>query len=565
MLLSGSDIIVECLLEQGADTVFGYPGGAVLNIYDSLYKYSDKIRHIITSHEQGACHAADGFARASGKTGVVIATSGPGATNLTTGLATANMDSIPLVAITGNVSTDLLGLDSFQEVDITGVTIPITKHNFIVKDISELADTLRLAFRIAGSGRKGPVLVDIPKDITAAKYEYEPLKPDNTTARYDISGELREKQLNTALELIEKSERPFIYAGGGVVSANASDELKTLAELCDAPVSCSLMGQGAFDQTNRRYIGMLGMHGTVKSAAALNSCDLFIGIGTRFSDRVIGDPSVFGKDAKFIHIDIDPAEFNKNVVVGCTVQGDVKEIMKALCSQIKQKKNAWTDDIIAKDFGEPVLKGTAEFPVTPQAVIEKLDELTNGQAVIATEVGQNQMWAAQYYNYREPRSFISSGGLGTMGFGLGAALGAKTARPDKTVVNIAGDGSFAMNLNELITASAHNIPIIEMVINNNVLGMVRQWQRLFYNKHFSQTTLDARHIDYVKLGESFGIQTFVIARNEDIEPVLSKALDISKTAPVMIEVRIDRDINVLPMIPAGKPVVNPITEIDLEA
>lgn len=565
MLLSGSDIIVECLLEQGADTVFGYPGGAVLNIYDSLYKYSDKIRHIITSHEQGACHAADGFARASGKTGVVIATSGPGATNLTTGLATANMDSIPLVAITGNVSTDLLGLDSFQEVDITGVTIPITKHNFIVKAISELADTLRLAFKIAGSGRKGPVLVDIPKDITAAKYEYEPVKPDKTTARYDISEELRERQLNSALGLIAASDKPFIYAGGGVVSANASEELKTLAELCDAPVSCSLMGQGAFDQTNRRYIGMLGMHGTVKSAAALNSCDLFIGIGTRFSDRVIGDPSVFGKDAKFIHIDIDPAEFNKNVAVGCTIQGDVKEIMKALCSKIKQKKNTWSDEIIAKDFGEPVLKGTEALPVTPQAVIEKLDELTNGQAVIATEVGQNQMWAAQYYNYREPRSFISSGGLGTMGFGLGAALGAKVARPDKTVVNIAGDGSFAMNLNELITASAHNIPIIEMVINNNVLGMVRQWQRLFYNKHFSQTTLDARHIDYVKLGESFGIQTFVIEKVDDIEPILKKALEISRSAPVMIEVRIDRDINVLPMIPAGKPVVNPITEIDLEA
>ncbi|MDE6727291.1 MAG: biosynthetic-type acetolactate synthase large subunit [Oscillospiraceae bacterium] len=560
MILSGSDIIVECLLEQGADTVFGYPGGAVLNIYDSLYKYSDKIRHIITSHEQGACHAADGFARATGKTGVVIATSGPGATNLTTGLATANMDSIPLVAITGNVSTDLLGLDSFQEVDITGVTIPITKHNFIVKDISELADTLRLAFDIAGSGRKGPVLVDIPKDITAAKYEYNPVKPIS-----EAKSTISEDELNASLELIAQSEKPYIYAGGGIISANAEDELKQLAELCDAPVSCSLMGQGAYDQTNRRYIGMLGMHGTVKAAAALNSCDLFIGIGTRFSDRVIGDPKVFGKNAKFIHIDIDPAEFNKNVAVGCTIQGDVKEILRALCSKTVQKKNAWTDEIIAKDFGEPVLKGTESLPVTPQAVIEKLDELTNGQAIIATEVGQNQMWAAQYYKYKEPRSFISSGGLGTMGFGLGAALGAKVGRPDKTVVNIAGDGSFAMNLNELITASAHNIPIIEMVINNNVLGMVRQWQRLFYNKHFSQTTLDARHIDYVKLGESFGIQTFIIEKNEDVEPVLKKALEISKSAPVMIEVRIDRDINVLPMIPAGKPVVDPITEIDLEA
>ena len=560
MILSGADIIIECLLEQGADTVFGYPGGAVLNIYDSLYKYSDKIRHIITSHEQGACHAADGFARATGKTGVVIATSGPGATNLTTGLATANMDSVPLVAITGNVSTDLLGLDSFQEVDITGVTIPITKHNFIVKDIAELADTLRLAFDIAGSGRKGPVLVDIPKDITAAKCEYTPVMP---IAK--VSSNLNGNELNYAIELIEKSEKPYIYAGGGVISANAAEELKKLADICDAPVSCSLMGQGAYDQTDRRYIGMLGMHGTVKAAAALNSCDLFIGVGTRFSDRVIGDPKVFGKNAKFIHIDIDPAEFNKNVVVGCTVKGDVKEILQKLCSKIAQKKNAWTDEIIAKDFGEPVQTGTDEFPVTPQAVIEKLDELTNGEAVVATEVGQNQMWAAQYYKFKEPRSFVSSGGLGTMGFGLGAALGAKVGRSDKTVVNIAGDGSFAMNLNELITASAHNIPIIQMVINNKVLGMVRQWQRLFYDKHFSQTTLDNRHIDYVKLGESFGIQTFVIEKNEDIEPVLKKALEISKSAPAMIEVRIDRDINVLPMIPAGKPVVDPITEIDTEA
>lgn len=561
MILSGSDIIVECLLEQGADTVFGYPGGAVLNIYDSLYKYSDKIRHIITSHEQGACHAADGFARATGKTGVVIATSGPGATNLTTGLATAYMDSIPLVAITGNVSCNLLGLDSFQEVDITGVTIPITKHNFIVKDIADLADTLRLAFEIAGSGRKGPVLVDIPKDITAAKCEYT----HADISAVDDPTALNAELLDKITTLIEQSEKPYIYAGGGVISSNAEEELKRFAELCDAPVSCSLMGQGAFDQTDRRYIGMLGMHGTVKAAAALNDCDLFIGIGTRFSDRVIGDPAVFGKNAKIIHIDIDPAEFNKNVEVYTTVQGDVKLVLGELCKRIAPKHNVWTDKMILMDFGEPVQHGTEEFPVTPQAVIEKLDELTGGRAVISTEVGQNQMWAAQYYKYRQPRSFISSGGLGTMGFGLGASLGAKVGCPDKTVVNIAGDGSFAMNLNELITASAHNIPIIEIVINNNVLGMVRQWQRLFYEKHFSQTTLDNRHIDYVKLGESFGIQTFVIVKAEDIEPVLKKALDISKTTPCMIEVRIDRDINVLPMIPAGKPVVDPITKIDLEA
>ncbi|MGN0678553.1 MAG: biosynthetic-type acetolactate synthase large subunit [Oscillospiraceae bacterium] len=558
MLLNGSDIIVECLLEQGADTIFGYPGGAVLNIYDALYKYSDKIRHVITSHEQGACHAADGFARATGKTGVVLATSGPGATNLTTGLATAYMDSVPLVAITGNVSCNLLGLDSFQEVDITGVTMPITKHNFIVKDVSELANTLRLAFKIAGSGRKGPVLVDIPKDITAAVTEFTPMVPEKEPVPAVNSDEIAK-----AVELIQKSERPYIYVGGGVISSDAVDELKTLAELCDAPVSCSLMGQGAYDQTDRRYIGMLGMHGTVKAAGALNSCDLLIGIGTRFSDRVIGDPSVFGKDAKIIHIDIDPAEFNKNVEAFVTVKGDVKAILKELTGKISQKKNAWTDEIIAKDFGEPVQTGTEAFPVTPQAVITALDKLTDGNAVITTEVGQNQMWAAQYYHFKNTRSFISSGGLGTMGFGLGASIGAKVGCPDKTVVNIAGDGSFAMNLNELITASAHNIPIIELVINNNVLGMVRQWQRLFYNKHFSHTTPDNRHIDYVKLGESFGIKTFVIEKNEEIEPVLKQALEISKTAPVMIEVRIDRDINVLPMIPAGKPIVNPITEIDL--
>ncbi len=561
MKLTGSDIIVECLLEQGADTVFGYPGGAVLNIYDSLYKYSDKIRHVITSHEQGACHAADGYARSTGRTGVVIATSGPGATNLITGIATAYMDSVPLVAITGNVSRNLLGLDSFQEVDITGITMPVTKHNFIVKDVEDLADTLRLAFRIASSGRKGPVLVDIPKDITAAVAEYE--KQPAVVPFPDP--ELSEKELEKALKLIEDSERPYIYTGGGVISSNASAELKRLAELCDAPVSSSLMGQGAYDETDRRYIGMLGMHGTVKAAYALNHCDLLIGIGTRFSDRVTGDTSVFGRNAKIIHIDIDPAEFNKNIDAYATVSGDVKAVLSALCERVQQKHNPeWCAEILDGDFGEPQQVGTQELPVTPQAVIRKLDELTNGEAVISTEVGQNQMWAAQYYDYKHPRSFISSGGLGTMGFGLGASIGAKVGNPDKTVVNIAGDGSFAMNLNELITAATHGINIIQLVINNHVLGMVRQWQRLFYNKHFSQTTLDARYIDYVKLGEAFNIRTFVIEKNEDIEPVLKQALEISESAPVMVEVRIDRDINVLPMIPAGQPVVDPITSIDLE-
>lgn len=562
MKLSGSDIIVECLLEQGADTIFGYPGGAVLNIYDSLYKYSDKIRHVITCHEQGACHAADGYARSTGKTGIVLATSGPGATNLVTGIATAYMDSIPLVAITGNVSCGLLGLDSFQEVDITGITMPITKHNFIVKSVDELADTIRLAFQIAMSGRKGPVLVDVPKDITQAFTEYTPAPAQKPFE----AAPLKEDEISAAAELIANAKKPYIYAGGGVIASEASAELKTLAELTDAPVSCSLMGQGAYDETNRRYIGMLGMHGTVKAAYALNNCDLFIGIGTRFSDRVTGDTSVFGKQAKIIHIDIDPAEFNKNIDVDVTVSGDVKAVLSALNAKIAQQSHPeWCEEVLGGDFGEPVQEGTKELPVTPEAVIEELDRLTSGEAIITTEVGQTQMWAAQYYKCRNPRSFISSGGLGTMGYGLGAALGAKTGNPDKTVVNMAGDGSFAMNLNELISAAAHGINIIEIVMNNNVLGMVRQWQRLFYSKHFSETTLDARHIDYVKLGEAFGVKTFVIEKTEDITPVLTEALSISKSAPVMIEVRIDRDINVLPMIPAGKPVVNPITSIDLEA
>ena len=562
MKLSGSDIIVECLLEQGADTIFGYPGGAVLNIYDSLYKYSDKIRHVIPCHEQGACHAADGYARSTGKTGIVLATSGPGATNLVTGIATAYMDSIPLVAITGNVSCGLLGLDSFQEVDITGITMPITKHNFIVKSVDELADTIRLAFQIAMSGRKGPVLVDVPKDITQAFTEYTPAPAQKPFEAAPLS----EDEISAAAELIANAKKPYIYAGGGVIASEASAELKTLAELTDAPVSCSLMGQGAYDETDRRYIGMLGMHGTVKAAYALNNCDLFIGIGTRFSDRVTGDTSVFGKQAKIIHIDIDPAEFNKNIDVDVTVSGDVKAVLSALNAKIAQQSHPeWCEEVLGGDFGEPVQEGTKELPVTPEAVIEELDRLTSGEAIITTEVGQTQMWAAQYYKCRNPRSFISSGGLGTMGYGLGAALGAKTGNPDKTVVNMAGDGSFAMNLNELISAAAHGINIIEIVMNNNVLGMVRQWQRLFYSKHFSETTLDARHIDYVKLGKAFGVKTFVIEKTEDITPVLTEALSISKSAPVMIEVRIDRDINVLPMIPAGKPVVNPITSIDLEA
>ena len=559
-LLKGSEITIKCLELLGVDVVFAYPGGQAIELHQALSRSG--MRVVLPRHEQGGAFAAGGYARASGRVGVCMATSGPGATNLVTGIATAYMDSIPLVAITGNVSCGLLGLDSFQEVDITGITMPITKHNFIVKSVDELADTIRLAFQIAMSGRKGPVLVDVPKDITQAFTEYTPAPAQKPFEAAPLS----EDEISAAAELIANAKKPYIYAGGGVIASEASAELKTLAELTDAPVSCSLMGQGAYDETDRRYIGMLGMHGTVKAAYALNNCDLFIGIGTRFSDRVTGDTSVFGKQAKIIHIDIDPAEFNKNIDVDVTVSGDVKAVLSALNAKIAQQSHPeWCEEVLGGDFGEPVQEGTKELPVTPEAVIEELDRLTSGEAIITTEVGQTQMWAAQYYKCRNPRSFISSGGLGTMGYGLGAALGAKTGNPDKTVVNMAGDGSFAMNLNELISAAAHGINIIEIVMNNNVLGMVRQWQRLFYSKHFSETTLDARHIDYVKLGEAFGVKTFVIEKTEDITPVLTEALSISKSAPVMIEVRIDRDINVLPMIPAGKPVVNPITSIDLEA
>ena len=558
MLLKGSDIIIECLLEQGVDNVFGYPGGAVLDIYDSLYKYSDKIHHTLTAHEQGASHAADGYARATGKTGVVIATSGPGATNLVTGIATAYMDSVPMVAITGNVSCPLLGLDSFQEVDITGITLPITKHNFIVKDVTKLADTIRLAFRIAESGRKGPVLIDIPKDVTQKSAEYE--RKDKAAVFETPAAD--ENQIKAAVEMLKEAKRPYIYTGGGVISADACEELARFAELLDAPVSSSLMGQGCFDQTNPRYIGMLGMHGTKAAAETIKNCDLFIALGTRFSDRVTGNTKTFASDAKILQIDIDSAEIGKNVEAHRVVVGDVKEVLGRINAVLPQQSHAeWTakSEKMAKELVVS-MKGTDALPVTPQYLIETLDKLTDGNAIIATEVGQNQMWAAQYYKYRNQRSFVSSGGLGTMGYGLGAALGAKVGCPDKTVVNIAGDGSFHMNLNELVTASKSNIRIIELVINNDVLGMVRQWQRLFYSEHYSQTTLD-RPTDYVKLGEAFGIKAFVIEKTEDVERVLKEALEISKTRPVLIECRIDKDINVLPMVPAGKSITEPIMEI----
>lgn len=557
MILNGSQIILECLLEQGVDTVFGYPGGAVLNIYDALYDYSDRITHILTSHEQGASHAADGYSRTTGKTGVVIATSGPGATNLVTGIATAYMDSIPMVAITGNVSTDLLGLDSFQEVDITGITMPITKHNYIVKDVTKLADAIREAFFIANDGRKGPVLIDIPKDITAAKCEYEPQKPKEHT--YTVNDE----EIAEAAKIIAKAERPFIYAGGGVVSCDAYEELAGFAETIDAPVSLSLMGQCAFDNTSRRYTGMMGMHGTKASSLALTECDLLIVLGSRFSDRVTCNTGSFrtaaGK-ANILHIDIDPAEVNKNITADYKVCGNVKLVLEKLNTILTPVKHTeWLDKITEWKKTYPLCQvSDDEDDVLPQEVLETLHDLTNGEAILSTEVGQHQMWAAEFYDFRNPRSFASSGGLGTMGYGLGAAIGCKVGNPDKVVVNCAGDGSFYMNMNELTTLAKYQLPVIELVFNNSVLGMVRQWQKLFYNNHFSQTTLE-KPTDFELLGKAVGIEAMTIRTKSDIRPVLEKAIALNK--PVLINCIIDMDINVLPMVPAGASIAEPILKI----
>ncbi len=557
MKLNGSEILLECLLEQGVDTVFGYPGGAVLNIYDALYKYSDRITHILTAHEQGACHAADGYARSSGKTGVVIATSGPGATNLVTGIATAYMDSVPLVAITGNVAVNLLGLDSFQEVDIAGITMPVTKHNYIVKDVKELADTVREAFYIANEGRKGPVLIDIPKDVTANLCEYTKKTPEPIVNK----GTIADSELDRVVALLQKAKRPFVYTGGGVILSEAQQEVKCFTQRCDAVVSSSLMGQGGFDNTDRRYMGMLGMHGTKTSSLAITACDLFVGIGTRFSDRVICDIKSFAPNADILHIDIDSTEINKNIKAGYQLVGDVKQVLAQLNERLPQQSHPeWIQQVVAWKEEYPLRqRGKDSDSVLPQEVIETLDRLTGGEAIITTEVGQHQMWAAQFYQFRHPHQFVSSGGLGTMGFGFGAAIGSKVANPNKKVINIAGDGSFHMNLNELVTISKYQIPIVELVFNNNVLGMVRQWQKLFYGRRFSQTTLE-RPTDYQKLGEAFGVKALVIEKREEIEPILREALDADQ--PVLIECRIDKDINVLPMVPAGASIGEPILEME---
>ncbi len=557
MVLNGSQIILECLIEQGVDTVFGYPGGAVLNIYDELYKYSDKITHILTSHEQAASHAADGYSRTTGKTGVVIATSGPGATNLVTGIATAYMDSIPMVAITGNVATSLLGLDSFQEVDITGITMPITKHNFIVKDVTKLADVIREAFFIANDGRKGPVLIDIPKDITAATCEFE----NKPLLEHVLSAD--ENEVKQAAEIISAAKKPFIYVGGGAVSSDAVDELAEFAELIDAPVSLTLMGQCAFDNTNPRYTGMLGMHGTKASSMALSECDVMVVIGSRFSDRVTCSTNSFNElmnGKKIVHFEIDPAEINKNVPVDCRVTGDIKIALGQINKLLKKADHSeWMKKIADWKAAYPLHQVSDNADdVLPQYVIETLNEITDGKAIITTEVGQHQMWAAEYYNFKYPRTFATSGGLGTMGYGLGAAIGSKVGNPDKTVVNIAGDGSFYMNMNELTTLAKYDLPVIELVFNNTVLGMVRQWQKLFYGKRFSQTNLE-KQTDFELLGQAVGINAFTIRTKADVKPVLEKAIALN--GPVLINCLIDKDINVLPMVPAGASIAEPILEI----
>ncbi len=546
MQLTGAEIVVQCLREQKVDTVFGYPGGTILNIYDALYNHSDEIRHILTSHEQGAAHAADGYARATGKVGVCMATSGPGATNLVTGIATAFMDSIPVVAITANVTLPMLGKDSFQEVDIAGVTMPITKHGYIVKNVEELAETLRRAFTIAKSGRPGPVLVDITKDVTAAVCEYTAAAPEVPKPVYRCT----EEELQEAAEQIMKAKRPFIYLGGGAIASDACEEVAEFADLIDAPVCDTLMGKGGFDGRSGRYTGMIGMHGTKTSNLGVSRCDLLIALGARFSDRVIGNPKKFAENAKIIHIDVDAAEINKNIRADVSLVGDLKLVLQSLNQRLcKQSHEEWMQEIADLKAVYPLKYDHSRLSCP--YVIETVDKVTGGEALITTDVGQHQMWAAQYYCYTKPRTFLSSGGLGTMGFGLGACIGAQLGQPDKLCVNIAGDGCFRMNMNELATASRYHIPIIQIVINNHVLGMVRQWQTLFYGKRYSQTVLNDS-VDFCKVAEGLGCGAFRVTGKEELEPALREA--IAQKRPVLIECVIPEDDKVFPMVPAGAPI-----------
>ena len=556
MQLTGSEIVIECLKEQGVDTVFGYPGGAILNVYDELYKHQNEIKHILTSHEQGAAHAADGYARATGKVGVCLATSGPGATNLVTGIATAYMDSIPIVAITCNVGVSLLGKDSFQEIDITGITLPITKHNFIVKDVNNLAATIRKAFTIAKKGRPGPVLIDIPKDVTANKAEYVKEKP----VAVEPSQNICETQLDTAVEMIKEAKKPYIFVGGGAILSGASEELYTFAKKVDAPVTDSLMGKGAFPGTDPLYTGMLGMHGTKTSNYGVSECDLLIVIGARFSDRVTGNAQKFAQNAKIIQIDVDVAEMNKNVMISAGVVGDIKVVLDRLNECLEQQDHAeWVAKIQKYKEDYPLIyhKDVLSGPF----VVEEIYRQTKGEAIISTEVGQHQMWAAQYYKYTKPRTFLTSGGLGTMGYGLGASLGAKSGRPDKVVVNIAGDGCFRMNMNEIATAVRHNIPVIQVVINNHVLGMVRQWQNLFYGQRYSATVLNDA-VDFVKLAEAMGAEGIRATTQEEFKSAFEKAMNLGR--PVVIDCQIDSDDKVWPMVAPGAAISEAFDEADLK-
>ena len=555
MKLSGAEILIECLKEQEVDTIFGFPGGSVLNIYDALYKYRDKIRHILTSHEQGASHAADGYTRATGKVGVCLATSGPGATNLVTGIATAYMDSIPIIAITGQVPTSLLGKDSFQEVDITGITMPVTKHNYIVKDVRELADIVRSAFKIAREGRPGPVLIDICKDVTAAITDYDVASKSEIA---EISVAATTDEINEAVKVINECSRPIILAGGGIIPADASEELVSFVTKINAPVTTTLMGLGVFPGEHELFTGLCGMHGTKTTNLAVSDSDLFIAIGARFSDRVISNVKKFAPDAKIMHIDIDPAEIGKNINVQYPLIGNVKKILKVLTEKVNIKNNReWIEQINGWKQSYPLIYND-DHVLRPQFIIEKIYELTNGEALIATEVGQHQIWAAQFYKYNEPRSFISSGGLGTMGFGFGASIGVQIGRPDKKVFNIAGDGSFRMNCNELATAVEYKLPIIIVIMNNHVLGMVRQWQNMFYDSRYSQTCID-RCTDFVKLAEAYGALGINVTKPDEVEAALRKAL--SSDGPVVINCEIDRDEKVYPIVPPGA-AINELIDVD---
>lgn len=557
MQLTGAEIIIECLKEQKVDTVFGYPGGAILNVYDALYKHSDEIHHVLTSHEQGASHAADGYARATGKVGVCLATSGPGATNLVTGIATAYMDSVPVVAITANVGKPLLGRDSFQEVDIAGIVMPVTKHSFIVKDISMLADTLRKAFYIAKSGRPGPVLVDVTKDVTAATYEYSLRRPATINRETET---IRKEDLEVAAQMIEEAKKPYIFVGGGCVISGASKEVRELAHKIQAPVCDSLMGKGAFSGEDPLYTGMLGMHGTKTSDLGVTQCDLLIVLGARFSDRVTGNAKTFAKQAKILQIDVDAAEINKNVVVDASVIGDVREVLRRLLEMIPEGQHSeWIEHIQEMKAKYPLSYDHSQL--TGPYIIEKLYEITGGDAIISTDVGQHQMWAAQYFKYKEPRTFLTSGGLGTMGYGLGAAIGAKMGRPDKTVVNIAGDGCFRMNMNEIATAVRCHKQLLQIVMNNHVLGMVRQWQTLFYGHRYSHTVLDDA-VDFVKISEGMGAKAFRVTKMEEVEPAIRKALAMDE--PVVLDCWIDQDLSVFPMVPAGASLNEVFDEEDMK-